>query len=64
MSKVNAESTRCRETLKSRIERELEAHQWDSYLRTQSDDRYYTNGGYRADALREAELKRKLQEAA
>lgn len=59
---ATAKHTRSSETLQSKLERELEALEWEMYLRQQSDDRYWSNGSFRADDLKRSELRKRIAE--
>lgn len=56
-------NTRCENTLKARLERELEELEWAMYLREQSDDRYHNTGRRHRDDMHRAELRKQLAEA-
>lgn len=62
MAQVDLRTTRCEHTLKSRLERELEELEWEMYIAGQSDDFYHTNGSFRRDSLKRAELRKQLME--
>lgn len=64
MPAIETHRNRCNETLKARLERQLEELAFEAYGREQSDDRYWSNGTAKAYETKAAELRMQLQQIA